>query len=189
MWLWLLLLLLMWLLLFLLFFDVALFVNPLIVACEIKILFSQILKKIIIITHPRLQDMNLWSSPALDFGSATPSSVHLSGAAREAELAAIQRQMAAKDAAQRIVKDASGAMKFHRLPASTELRESGGGCADQLTRLSNILKDAPKKKGLTLKPVHRIPPLGVLDGKTSVYVSLALVSGFFRAAVKKISDV
>ena len=105
--------------------------------------------------------MNLWSIPAPDFGTTTPSTIHLRGAEREAELEALRRQLAARELAHRVVKE-DKAMKFHRLPASTEMKQAGGGSSDQLTKLSSILKDAPKKKGLALKPVHRIPPLSVL---------------------------
>ena len=94
--------------------------------------------------------MNLWTLPALDFGTLTPSSINL---ANPDQVTSQQ-----KDA-----KIEEKEFQFHRLPVSTELRDSGA--ADQLTRLSDILKDAPKKKGLSFKPAHHIPPLAVLNGK------------------------
>ena len=90
--------------------------------------------------------MNLWTLPSFDFATATPSPLHVGDV--EAEKRKAGREIE---------------LKFHRLPASTELKEFGA--ADQLTRLSNILKDAPRKKGLTTKPVHHIPPLAVLNGQ------------------------
>nr|KAG5711366.1 hypothetical protein BaRGS_006063 [Batillaria attramentaria] len=107
----------------------------------------------------RREDLELYRRPPGIFQNE-PYSIHLPGVKKEAEKLAA-KQKALEDWQSRVVVTDTS-QHFHRLLPQTEMTDAGFYSSNQLDRLTNVLKDPPRKLVLQHCHTRDIPPLSVV---------------------------